>query len=776
MADEIANGNYIIVSAEDTSLCLEAAGGANDVRDGQNAQVWTINYSAAQTWKVVKTKTGHEILSRFLGKALDMTDGKIQSGTNVQLYQANDTRAQRWNIVATGETKTIGDTSYPLYYVYAYTNKNVVLDVAGDQQAASGTNVRLWKFLPNAGQKWAFVPVPAFRSGGVYEVRSYLSPSKMTLDAEAAKHVNGTNLQIYAVNHTNAQKFYLADEGDGWSIRNVESGKYVDVTGDDMKSGTNVQLYEDNDTRAQRWKVAEYGTAEIDGKKCEVVEFGAGNSAKYNMDVYGAVNSNGTNVQIYAANHTKAQQWALWSTCATDPNMPVPCNIKLAYKVGGDSYVNVKQPDDSDEFGTLHPTWQCSDAWVTDGSNSYRWRWRKRYMKGTTSSWQPWGAWTDWETASAYSEGTSAWETHGFDVGYKFSDNIKNCQVEIQVCSQGVEDNATENIASDAADQVCGVIRRPTVTVTGAAWACDGLRVSYETDYPYGTIAIHLKTLEFAGSSALKKAIDVSARSGTFLIPQSGIKSQPADGATATMTFALGNDQCATFGGGDVSGSATVAYDAGTVDVAPAYRLNDNGLALDLTVPHANTVRMWMVYDGKTVELEGTVANGETSFSALYPFDMDFALFTSYISSDGSEWGTDYTVIPDLESPRAHAWNWDGGFLALWLDAEFVKESRSYGVQADEHVLVGREHPVVSFLSSSEGRSFTSVTSSITGVLMDDDKYGCTADDVEELLAAGHVTYRSPAGRIATVAIKAAEVTQRRLYAEVSVDQTEEQL
>ena len=766
MASELANGNYMIVSAMSSNLHLDVAGAGT--ADGTNVQLYYRNYSRAQSWKVTKTSKGYEILSRWLGKALDAeASSGVHSGSNVMIYRDHDGTNQRWTLVDTGETMKVDGTAYPLYYVYNY-GTSLVMDGEG-ATATAGTNVFMCTLNKGSNQKWAFVPIPKICSGGVYELRSLMAPTKLTLDVNGLYKANGTNVMICDINHGNNQKFYFTNEGDGWSLRDINSGKYVDVTGGAVTvSGTNVQLYEDNDTRAQRWAVTEFGTKKINGTECAVVRLGAGNKNTCVMDSYGNVARSGSNVMICTPNEGDNQKWVLWPTSAVDSNMPTPYNIKLASAVGGNSYVNITPYD------TLYPAWECSDAWVTDGPCSYRWRWRKRVMKGTTSSWQAWGAWSAWETPSFRQVGKKVWETHGINVNYQFSDNVKNEQIELQVCSQGITDNKTDNITSSIKDQVCNVIRRPTLEITDVAWSCDGLRCAYETDYPYGSIIVHLKTLKFAGKDALKAAVDVTARSGSFLIPQSSIKFKPADGAAAAMTFALGNDQLTTFGG-TLSGSGTVAYDAGTVDVTPTVYEAD-GLTLECTVPYANTVRMWMVTDGEDVVLEGTVANGKTTFSYIYPYGKILGIFTSYANSDGSEWGTDYTELTTRANPGIHAFNWPGGFFFMWLNENEVSEKRAYSTESEEHVLAGRSHPVVSFLHDSEGNAFTAASGTAEGVLVPNDKYGCTLDDLESLLEAAHVTYRAPSGRYAAVAVTGADVERNSRFATVSISMVEEQL
>lgn len=761
MASTLANGDYTIVPALKSTLCLDVSCGSRS--DGANVQIYTSNLTAAQRWHVTATSTGYEILTSWLGKSLDVPGGSTQSGANVQIYRDNDSRAQRWDVTDTGETLTVDGTAYPLYTVASHGTK-LVLDVSSGQ-AQAGTNVQIYTANQSTAQKWAFVPVPAFSSGGVYEVRSMLATG-MALDAKSGGTADGTNIQLYGSNHTNAQKFYATDEGDGWSLRNVQAGKYVDVaSGTTAASGSNVQLYSDNDSRAQRWKVSEVGTRTVDGRKCAVVRLGAGNADTCVMDVTGAMARGGSNVQIYADNDSNAQKWVMYPTLATDPNMPTPYSLGLATAVGSSGTTSL-QPQ-----ATLYPTWRCADAWVTDGSNSYRWRWRKRTMS-TTGAWSGWGAWAAWATASARQDGATAWETHGIGVNYTFASGIKNEQVELQVCSQGVDD--AQGITSNIADKVIDVVRCPTLKVTGAAWSGDGLRVSYETDYPYGTMTVHMRALTFAGKSALKAAVDVKARYGSFLVPSASVTSVPAEGAAARLAFTLGSDQKANFGT-NMTGSATVAYDAGTVSVAPTVE-DTTARTLRLTVARANTVRMWAVVDGESAELTGTVSGSKTVFEYIYPFGRQIGLFTSYANSDGSAWGTDYTAVAAKASPGAHLWNWDGGSLAIGLSSDAMGEELKYATESEKHALSGRSRPVVSFLADSNGRSYISVTGTAKGVLADGDGFGCTVDDVEALLEQGHATYRGPGGRRAEVAVTAADVTRYARYTEVSVTMTEEQL
>lgn len=126
------------------------------------------------------------------------------------------------------------------------------------------------------------------------DVRSGVASGRC-LDVKKAVVANGTNVQLYACNGTNAQKWYLTSAGEFRSALNTTY--CLDVSGAGTAPGTNVQLWACNGTNAQKWTVTAKG---------EVRSMVAPNRC---LDVSGAGTSNGTNVQIYTCNDTVAQQW-----------------------------------------------------------------------------------------------------------------------------------------------------------------------------------------------------------------------------------------------------------------------------------------------------------------------------------------------------------------------------------------------------------------------------------------------------------------------------------
>ena len=74
------------------------------------------------------------------------------------------------------------------------------------------------------------------------------------LDVENAGTANGTNVQKYIYNGSDAQLWDLIGNGNGYYLLvSKNSNKFLDVSSGLTDDGTNVQIYERNHTQAQSW-------------------------------------------------------------------------------------------------------------------------------------------------------------------------------------------------------------------------------------------------------------------------------------------------------------------------------------------------------------------------------------------------------------------------------------------------------------------------------------------------------------------------------------------
>lgn len=85
------------------------------------------------------------------------------------------------------------------------------------------------------------------------------------------------------------------------------TGQYLDVAGGVAANGTNVQQYKYNGTDAQKW----YAYYNSDGTYTFFTPLGNDGTYRYALDISGGSGDNYTNVQIYTPNFTDSQKFSL---------------------------------------------------------------------------------------------------------------------------------------------------------------------------------------------------------------------------------------------------------------------------------------------------------------------------------------------------------------------------------------------------------------------------------------------------------------------------------
>ena len=764
----LSDGVYRLVNVA-TGCYMDVAG--NGFASGTNVIIWSaVENGDAQVFEVSTRSNGsRRIQNRMSGKNADVQGSTAAAGTNVRIWQEKSLTyaGQALAITSTGNTYTPSGSSTALetYYISMASATSYTFDITS---SAAGASVVLGnKNSPQASRsnEWVFVPVPQFESGGLYEIRSYLDPARLTLDIYKSNPANGTNLQIYGVNHTNNQKFFITEESSGqYSIRCLHSGKYIDVSQGIAANGTNVQAWQDNDLTPQRWNMMPYGTKVIDGKTCLVVRFGSfctPDAQTYFMDVSAAQTSYETNVQIWQYIATsQAQLFVLYPTEAEDPTMPVP------YDFGVQSSIN-SMPSKYSESPQFHIGWKCAKSWAGDGTNHYEYRYRGRHMVPSTSAWGAWTAWSQWITAAAETNGVRAWTPDTYEDDYEWED-AKNAEWEFQLRAAGADD--TKVIHGKFIDNTINVYKEPDIAVISAGWSPDGLVLGAVCDYTDGTAVINVEQIRamrglvatpiFKGDIAL----ELHGGEGSVVIPNDLLLSYPVNGASLTIKFKPGYDQHEKFNNSPQTSTAFLSYDAGSQSVRPTFARD--GRRLIATVPNLGEQHMWVRYDNTLYECEELNPGGalpNTQFEVLYPMGRDFDVFTEAHNATRTAWGTDMTTVQAVEF-QAHAFTFNR--KTVYID-QFRKGSEQYSRSGDAtysaDVLDSREHESVSFGATVKS------SYSITGVLSADN----TVEEVAEMVGE-HVIYRTPDGGLVYAAITGYTATVRDGYTEVSINLIEE--
>ncbi|MER6175698.1 ricin-type beta-trefoil lectin domain protein [Streptosporangium sp. NPDC001681] len=129
------------------------------------------------------------------------------------------------------------------------------------------------------------------------------------VDVAGATPANGTQIQLYTCNGTNAQQWTTGTDG---TIRAL--GKCMDVAAASTANGTRVQLYDCNGSAAQVWTAQADGTLRALGK-C--------------LDATGPSSADGTPLQIWDCSTGANQRWTLPTPPPTGSNPDLGPNVSI---------------------------------------------------------------------------------------------------------------------------------------------------------------------------------------------------------------------------------------------------------------------------------------------------------------------------------------------------------------------------------------------------------------------------------------------------------------
>ncbi|OZG57515.1 1,4-beta-N-acetylmuramidase [Bifidobacterium tissieri] len=261
----------------------------------------------AQVAVNVTLKDGTYVIATAIedgSRVVDMTGASKAVGARAQLYTANGTMAQRYKF------KHLDNGNYTI--------KNVNSGLFLAHGNAAGDPVTQQKDEGKAATQWQL-------AGTDSALTIAASDSSLALDLQGAINADGTPIQIFDGNSSEAQQWKisgaetprdrldkLADEhrndiADGTYkfAAGKKNAEVLDVAGGSRDNGANVQIYSGNGTDAQAWTIKH----DADGY-LTITNAGSGKV----LDVAGGSTNPGANVQQYDGNGTWAQKWIAVST------------------------------------------------------------------------------------------------------------------------------------------------------------------------------------------------------------------------------------------------------------------------------------------------------------------------------------------------------------------------------------------------------------------------------------------------------------------------------
>jgi beta-glucosidase len=252
-------------------LCLDLSGDSN--ANGSAVDVYTCNGTNGQEW----TEEANGSVQAN-GNCLDVTSGGTVSGTLVELYTCNGSGAQVWQPQSDGALLN-PQSGLCLTDPGSSTNPGTQTQI----QACNGASDQVWK--SPAGTTSG--------GGGTTGTGAVTGYQGLCLDVNGANTANGTKVDIYTCNGTNAQQWTVESNSTLQAL-----GKCLDVTGGGTANGTLVDLYTCNGTGAQVWQAGANGS---------LVNPQSGTC----LDDTGLSTTPGTQVQIWSCTGSANQSWTL---------------------------------------------------------------------------------------------------------------------------------------------------------------------------------------------------------------------------------------------------------------------------------------------------------------------------------------------------------------------------------------------------------------------------------------------------------------------------------
>ena len=213
---------------------------SNGKDDGSNVWQYESNNTKAQKWVLQNAGNGYYyIVAANSYLYLDVKSGNSSNGANIQIYEGNETNSQKFKFE---KTKMIDSDSYN---IAAKQDESKVIDIAAGS-TKDGANVQIWSF-DSVNQQ-------------IFKIE-YIDDTYCKITARHSNKVlavqSGNVVQTeYNGNEEQLWSFEVAGNG-YYKIKSKSTGLYLDVDGNRTTNGTNVQVYTGNASNAQQFKFKE---------------------------------------------------------------------------------------------------------------------------------------------------------------------------------------------------------------------------------------------------------------------------------------------------------------------------------------------------------------------------------------------------------------------------------------------------------------------------------------------------------------------------------------
>lgn len=739
MTIEIQDGTYEILSVGNTNFAMDSFGATD--KSGANVVIHSVNHTPAQRWSVTNYNNGVQITNTLSGRCLDLANNQVKDNTNIRQWEDNNSHAQRWDIVNSGTAMTYGSKTYDIYYIKSH-GTDFCVDVS-KKQYFDKNNIMLHSDNGGTNQQWIFIPIESFREIGTYNIVTAMDPS-MNLDIPNCSTATYTNLQIWPKNTTNAQTWYtLINDDQTITIVGTKSGKAIDnYLG--AGSGGRAIIHPINFTTAQCFFAERKGTITYDGQTVPtyMLEIQAGEGAKPAcLDVRGAVDKASTQVFFYEENGNANQRWAFIPAAGQTDQIPTPAALQsLDDNIGNDRTV----------------------ARYSFSCNWLNYQMRVRFKTKTAAGWSSWSCWKSafdaiggnngwgnaWMANLTYSKTSNDLKTVDVPIPEEYRVNgstitAMTMQAELRGFGQISQRASNGQVyqytgCSNSAAVETTLYWKPTVKVASAKLCGTGLIVGYTSDLNDGGCNV---TVGYAGHTVTKTGM--YGGSGEIEIQCDQLIEIPT--GTVTCTAKIEHYISSDTATGQVA--VTDSSNRKTISMTQDETYYGTHLITLTGVTKNDNTHIYLVSEGTPVTAHIKTQDSTTVYEAVSPLKTKIHALVWVKKADGT-WD-DQTIVLKPITDHAYCWTFNGGGCVLDFGSDRVGATQEDSItrKVENYEIVSREFNSYRLHKTRE-RTLTVSGAFVDGV----PKHG-TIEWLNNLLNAGHATFRNGRGEILPVVV-----------------------
>ncbi len=295
-----------------------------------NVEQQTVSSSDAQLWKIYKSSDGKMVLQNKTGGYLSVD--KASNGVNVGVSNSYEGVNQKFVF---SQTSYAPDIKTGEYSILAVSNTNAGLTV---ENSSSAGGVRIISVNNSVFSSNAHKFNVTHLGDGIYTIKTAISSYNSVFDVKGGKVADGTTIQQYPSNNSNAQKWrIIRTEDNKYIFMSLKGNKVITINGDAGNAPVSLGTLGDRNVKQQFTFTNPIGSSSgndsNNSTSAEPLTEYKGNINGKTFNIFSGVNKN-YQLEITNSSSDNNAVVQIWSNSGTN-------NRKFRFESAGNGYYRI---------------------------------------------------------------------------------------------------------------------------------------------------------------------------------------------------------------------------------------------------------------------------------------------------------------------------------------------------------------------------------------------------------------------------------------------------